>query len=112
MNKKTKEPVFEVVSPLGQSTTKTIGLAPRAHTLDGKTVCEVSNYDFEADETFPMIREMLRERYPNIKVIPYNEMPRMIVPELAGANMAETIATLRAALLEKSCDAVIAGNGG
>ena len=112
MTNKTNEAKYEVVSPLGESVIKVSKLAPRVRTLEGKTVCEISNYDFEADETFPMIREMLRERYPNIKVIPYNEMPRMIVPELASENMAETLKTLRVALSEKGCDAVIAGNGG
>src|SRR5687768_7670679 len=51
------EPVYSVVSPLGDSTVQKSAMAPRLNTLDGKTVAMVWNHSFKADITFPAIEE-------------------------------------------------------
>ena len=81
----------------------------RLDTLEGKTLGEVSNRIWEADRTFPLIRQLLQTRFPSIKIIPYtefhtimyNEFPTIMCPE------PENIGDLVKA---KGCDAVIVGN--
>ena len=105
------EPVYKVVSPLGESTVKTTAMAPRLDTLAGKTVCLVWNRSFKADVTLPAIAEALKKQYPGIKIVPYAAMPVAPLPEPPGAPRKESEA-LQAAFKAKGCDAVIAGNGG
>jgi hypothetical protein len=104
--------VYQVVSPLGEPAVKMIAMAPRLNTLEGKTICEVWNRGYRSDETFPVIRKMLKKKYPTIKIVPYDEMPQCDVHDLSVATRAKTIKALIAAIKEKRCDAVIGGNGG
>jgi len=78
--------------------------AARLDTLEGKTICEVSNSSWEADRTFPVIRSLLQKQFPTAKIIPYTELP--------NANVLTGMKDLSAILEEKSCDAVILGNAG
>jgi len=105
------EPVYSVVSPLGDSAVKTITMAPRLETLEGKTVCMMWNHAFKADITLPAIAESLRSKYPDIKIVPYTEIDAAI--RAAGHDDTSTdAATLRTVLKEQGCDALISGNGG
>lgn len=105
--------ILNVVSPVGENVSETItSLAPRLETLDGKTVCEIWNGGFKADVMFPIIEQMLRERYPTVKMIPFTEFPTVTISSLGSGKKAETLEAVRAALLTKGCDAVITGNGG
>ena len=72
--KNSGEPVYSVVSPLGDPTVKMITMAPRLDTLAGKTVCLVWNHTFKADITLPAIGEALKKKYPDIRIIPYTEI--------------------------------------
>jgi hypothetical protein len=107
------EPVYSVVSPLGDPTVKVVAMAPRLDTLAGKTVGMVWNQAFNADITLPAIAEALKEKYPDIKIIPYTEMDAAM--QAAGPDpedpKAEMVA-LQAVLKAKGCDALISGNGG
>ena len=105
------EPVYKVVSPVGESTAKTTTMAPRLDTRAGKTVCLVGNRSFKADVTLPAIGEALKKQYPGVKIVPYDALPVAPLPEPAGAPRKESEA-LQAAFKAKGCDAVIAGNGG
>jgi hypothetical protein len=107
----TKEAAYEVVSPLGGQSVKMLPPAPRLDTLRGKTICEGSNMGYRSDETFPFIRELLRKKYPTIKIIPYTEMPPSDVRDLSVDTREKTIKALKSAIKEKGCDAVIGGNG-
>jgi hypothetical protein len=49
--------------------------APRLPDLNGKTIGEISNSLWEANRIFPQIRELLTQRYPDIKFVPYTEFP-------------------------------------
>ena len=104
---------LKVVSPVGEEVAKKItSLAPRLDTLEGKTVCEIWNGGFKADVMFPMIDEMLRARYPGVKVVPFTEFPATTITSMESLKKAGTLEAVRAAILEKGCDAVITGNGG
>lgn len=106
-----EEGKYEVVSPLGERDTKSINMAPRLDTLEGKTICELWNRSFKANITFSAIRELLQKRYPGVKIIPYTSMPHHHLLENPGVTNAESEALI-AALKAKGCDAVISGNGG
>ena len=86
-------------------------LVPSLDTLEGKTVCEIYNDRFRGEVTFPIIDEMLRERYPGVKVIPYTEFPLATVKGMIPSTKAEMLEAVRVALVGKGCDAVITGNG-
>jgi hypothetical protein len=105
------EPIYKVVSPIGESTVKTTGMAPRVDTLAGKTVCMVWNHAFKADVTLPAIGETLKKQYPGVRIVPYTKLPAASLPEPPGTPRKESEA-LQAAFKEKGCDAVISGNGG
>lgn len=106
-----KDELYAVVSPLGRSVAEMMTMGPRLDTLEGKTIGEVWNGGFRGDESFPIIREMLQERYPTIKVIPYTDFSVITIASLHPEKKEKTLATLRAELKEKGCDAVITGNG-
>ena len=103
--------VYEVVSPLGEPVVEMITMAPRLDTLEGKTIGELWNGGFRGDESFPIIAKMLRERYPGVKLIPYTEFSLVTIASLHPEKKEQTLATLRAELKAKGCDAVITGNG-
>jgi len=76
--------------------------AERLDTLNGKTIGELSDGAYEADRTFPVIRRLLQERFPRMKIIPYTEFP---------VGMAEIdIEGIEEIIIGKGCDAVIVGN--
>jgi co-chaperonin GroES (HSP10) len=105
------EPVYEVVSPIGERTIKMTAMVPRLDTLAGKTVCMVWNNAFKADVTLSTIGETLKKQYPGVKIVPYTEMPEAFLPEPPGAPREQSEA-LQAVFKEKGCNAVISGNGG
>ncbi len=66
--------VLEVYDPTGAMEI-TEAHAPRLETLDGKTICELSNDSWQAHRVLPEIRRLLQERFPTAKFIPYTEFP-------------------------------------
>ncbi|MGA2462983.1 MAG: hypothetical protein ABSH06_01340 [Thermodesulfobacteriota bacterium] len=103
---------LKVVNPVGESASKAVAPSSSPNTLNGKKVCEIWNGSFEGHVSFPIIREMLRERYPDITVIPYTEFPLFPVISLSAERKAAKLESVRKAILEKGCDVVITGNGG
>lgn len=106
------ETVYRVVSPSGEPAVGKQPLNQRLDALDGKRVGFLWNRVFRGDETLPLIGELLRERFPTMTVIPWDEFPVTSVPSLHAARQGETLAALTSALLDKRIDAVIAGNAG
>lgn len=102
---------YAVISPSGSEAVERKNLAQRLDTLNGKTVCEVWNEDFKGDIMFPMIRELLRERFPDVKIVPYTEIPRASLKGTPSYQR-EVLSQIVAAMREKGADAVISGNGG
>jgi hypothetical protein len=104
-------PTYYVVRPTGDVVHPMITQAPRLDTLEGKTICMTSNQGFKAHVTFPVIEKLLRQKYPNLKIIPPEDMPRAVKPPAEGAKDPDTDA-MTAALRQRGCQAVISGNGG
>ena len=76
--------------------------AARLDTLAGKTICEIG-IGWEAERTFPLIRELLQKQFPTVKIIDYTKLPYWsteINPKMVVA--------VKAA----GCQAVIIGNAG
>ncbi len=110
---------FQVVRPFGEPAMVAYRSAPRLETLHDKIICELSSNMYNAEISFPIIRELLRKRYPNIKkVIPYTEINKGLSDSTVmtySGNIEEQEKKTRAAVavaVQKGCDAVIAGNGG
>ena len=102
---------MEVISPVGVETVREKAIAPRLGTLDGKTVCETWNEDFKGDYMFPVYRELLKDRYTGVKIIPYTEFPISNVKS-TPAKQREIAMQIAKLAKEKGCDALISGNGG
>ena len=102
---------LEVISPLGLPVTQNKGIAPRLPTLEGKTVGEVYNHHFKGDQMFALYRQLLQQRYPGVRIVPYNEMPASYVggDSASQRRIAQEVA---AQAKQKGIDALIAGNGG
>ena len=105
------EPVYRVVSPLGETTVKMISMTPRLNSLAGKTVCMVWNGAFKSDITLPAIGEQLKQIYPDIKIVSYKDMPNAPLPSTPD-NPQKDVERLQAALKEKGCSVLVAGDGG
>ncbi len=108
---KANDPMYEVVSPIGDTAVKAISISPPLDTLDGKTICELSDDMHSFETTFPAIRELLQQRYKGVKIVPSNEFPQ-ITMMTAGPDYKKYVETQVNLLKQKGCDAVIIGNGG
>lgn len=102
---------LEVLSPIGVEVVEKSTSAPRLETLNGKTIGETWNEDFKGDFMFPVYRELLKARFPGVKIIPYTEFP---VSPWKGSpeHQRESARQIAALAREKGCDALISGNGG
>jgi len=101
---------YEVLSPVGEPTGKVASISPRLPDLNGKTVAEVANGRFRVEVLFPILRELLQQKYPGIKIIPYTEFPIQHV-EGSGTDLAERARKTAAMLKERHVDALVTGNG-
>jgi hypothetical protein len=99
-----------VISPVGADAVKPSRAAQRLDGLEGKTICEIWNGVFKGDITFPIIRTLLKEKYPELKVIPYTEFPHGPISD-DPTQQRQHAQQLAALAKEKGCDAVISGNG-
>ena len=99
-----------VVSPLGFEAVRQAGAARRIENLDGKTVGEFWNGVFKGDVTFPVIRRLLKKKFPGLKIIPYTEFPHAPGSD-HPASQREHARRMAALAREKGCDAVISGMG-
>jgi hypothetical protein len=92
---------LQVFAPTGSSRdSNKYPYARRLTDLNGKTIGEISNRLWESDQIFPVIRELLTQRFPDIRFVPYTEFP-------AGADNISDNEKLADLVLEKRCDAVI-----
>ena len=100
-----------VISPLGLPGTRDKGIAPRLDTLEGKTIGEVYNHHFKGDQMFGLYRELLKQRFPGVRIVPYTDLPASYVggDTATHRRVAQEVA---AAAKDKGCDALITGNGG
>lgn len=101
---------LEVVSPLGRAAVSLASTAPRLRDLDGKTIGEFWNGVFKGDQTFPVIRRLLEQRFPRLQIIPFTEFPHAPGSD-DPARQRERARRMAALAAEKGCDALISGNG-
>ena len=99
-----------VVSPVGLEAVEQAAAAPRLDTLDGKTIGEFWNGVFKGDETFPVIRRLLQQKFSGLKIIPFTEFPHGRGTD-HPAHQRELALKMAALAREKGCHAVISGNG-
>lgn len=100
-----------VVSPEGLPLGSISNVAPHLDTLDGKTIGEVYNNHFKGELMFETYRRLFREKYKNVKIVPFTDFPIVYVG--GDAESQKKIAKEIAALAkEKGVDAIITGNGG
>jgi hypothetical protein len=100
-----------VVSPEGLPLGATRHASRHLDTLAGKTIGEVYNNHFKGELMFQTYRRLFREKFPGVKIIPYNEFPIVYVggDPASQKKIAQEIAAIAK---EKGCDALITGNGG
>jgi hypothetical protein len=99
-----------VVSPVGLEAVEQAAAAPRLSTLEGKTIGEFWNGVFKGDETFPVIRRLLQQKFAGLKIVPYTEFPHGRASD-QPAHQRELALRMAALAREKGCHAVISGNG-
>ena len=83
--------------------------APRLADLNGKRICEISNHQWEAERTFPLIEELLKRQFPTVTFVPYTKFPYGKTPEGSYAMDVDKIGEM---IKAAGCDAVISGNAG
>jgi len=102
-----QELYYKVVWPLGKLTYQPVTLKPRPTDLNSLTVGELSDYGFKAEVIFPLIRKLLKQRYPDIKFVEYTAFGNT-----HGAQEDEVISALPDKLQKCGCNIVISGVGG
>jgi hypothetical protein len=101
------EPVkLEVYDPTG-SIQVTQTFAPRLASLQGKTICEVSNGLWEVDRMFPAITDALKKQFPTVNIIDHTKLPSFTAA-WSVADLKNMANTVKAA----GCQATIVGNAG
>ena len=100
-----------VISPEGLQLKAASGVSPHLDTLSGKTIGEVYNNHFKGEQMFGVYRRLFKEKYPGVKIIPYDQFPIVYVggDPVSQKNTAKEIARLAK---EWEVDAIITGNGG
>ena len=92
---------IEVFVPRGSTSEGTkFEYAPRLKNLNGKTIGEISNRIWESDRIFPLIRKLLKSRFPDIKFVPYTDLP-------AGLDNIQDNEDIGNVVAAKGCDAII-----
>jgi hypothetical protein len=102
---------MKVISPEGLPLGATGDVSGALADLSGKIIGEVYNNHFKGELMFRTYRRLFQERYPGIRIIPYDEFPIVYVGGDAASQkrIAKEIAAIAK---EKGCHAIITGNGG
>lgn len=98
---------LEVVCPLGEPATPQVPSASRINDLNGKTICHVSNGQFQADVVLTAVGDLIRERFPGAKIIPFTEFPLI----RATADTEVRLTKLKEVLQQSGADAIITSTG-
>jgi hypothetical protein len=97
---------LEVFTPAGsEAVSNRYPYGRRLEDLNGKTIGEISNLLWESDRIFPLIRDLLKQRFPDIKFVSYTEFP-------SGSDKIIDNEDLAGLALAKGCDAVIGSGAG
>ena len=100
-----------VISPEGLQLRAAGAVSRHLDTLAGKTIGEVYNNHFKGELMFGTYRRLLKEKYPGVRIIPFDEFPIVYVGGDAASQkrIAKEIAAIAK---ERGCHAIITGNGG
>jgi len=100
-----------VISPAGLQLRAAGSVSRHLDTLEGKTIGEVYNNHFKGELMFQTYRRLFKERYPGVKIIPFDQFPIVYVggDPVSQKKTAQDIAALAK---EWEVDAIITGNGG
>jgi hypothetical protein len=100
-----------VISPEGLQLRAVGSVSRHLDTLEGKTIGEVYNNHFKGEFMFQTYRRLFKEKFPGVKIIPYDKFPVVYVggDPVSQKKTAKDIAALAK---EWSVDAIISGNGG
>lgn len=103
--------MHEVLSPLGEPAVQAVRVARRPSDLNDKTIGMVANGAFRSDIVFPIVEELLKKRFPDVRVIPITEFP---IHSTRGntEDLIERTEITVARLLKNGCCGVITGVGG
>ncbi len=101
------EPQYAVVWPLGGLQVDGGTDFPKSiPDLNGATIGEMWGWLYKGDSLFPIVREKLRKRYPDIKFVEYP-----VIGNIHGPDENEIVAGLLQLLQALGCDAVVVGVG-
>ena len=100
-----------VISPEGLQLRAAGAVSRHLDTLAGKTIGEVYNNHFKGEFMFQTYRRLFKERYPGVRIIPYDEFPIVYVGG-DPASQKKTAKEIAALAKERGVDALISGNGG
>ena len=107
----TMKETIGVISPEGLPLGLTNKISPHIDSLEGKTIGEVYNNHFKGELMFETYRRLFREKYKNVKIIPFTEFPIVYVGGDAESQK-RTAKEIAALAKERGVDALITGNGG
>ena len=102
---------MSVVSPEGLQLRQVTGVSRHLETLEGKTIGEVYNNHFKGELMFETYRRLLKERFPGVRIIPFDRFPTVYVGG-DPASQKKTAKEIAALAKEWEVDAIITGNGG
>src|SRR5262249_59626553 len=102
---------MSVISPEGLQLREVSGVSRHLDTLAGKTIGEVYNNHFKGEQMFGIYRRLLRERFPGVRIIPFDQFPTVYVGG-DPASQKKTAKEIAALAKEWEVDAIITGNGG
>jgi len=102
---------MSVVSPEGLQLRQVTGVSRHLETLEGKTIGEVYNNHFKGELMFETYRRLLKERFPGVRIIPFDRFPTVYVGG-DPASQKRTAKDIAALAKEWEVDAIITGNGG
>ncbi|MEQ1775156.1 MAG: hypothetical protein ABL891_15370, partial [Burkholderiales bacterium] len=93
-----------VISPEGLQLNAAKGVSRHLDTLEGKTIGEVYNNHFKGEQMFRAYRRLLKEKFPGVKIIPYDKFP---INYVGGDPVSQKKTAQEAAALAKEwgCDA-------
>jgi hypothetical protein len=100
-----------VISPEGLQLRAVGAASPHLDTLEGKTIGEVYNNHFKGELMFRTYRRLFEQRYPGVKVIPFDKFPIVYVGGDPNAQK-QTAKEVAKLAREWGVDALITGNGG
>jgi hypothetical protein len=102
---------MSVISPEGLQQRATSGVSRHLDTLEGKTIGEVYNNHFKGEQMFRAYRRLFKEKFPGVKIIPYDKFPIVYVGG-DPASQKQTAKDIARLAQEWAVDAIITGNGG